>query len=102
MKIQKGDNVLIISGKDRGKKGKVTHCLLSQNKIIVEGANIVVRHTRPKRQGEKGQKIELAAPLDVSNAQLICPKCSKPARVSFKILDDKTKKRLCKKCKQTF
>jgi len=102
MKIKKGDNVLVVSGKDRGKKGKVTHCLHAENKIIVEGANLVVRHTRPKRQGEKGQKVEIAAPLDVSNLRLICPKCGKPARVGFKVLEDKTKKRVCKKCKQLF
>ncbi len=102
MKIKKGDNVLVVSGKDRGKKGKVTHCLHAENKVIVEGVNLVVRHTRPKRQGEKGQKVEIATPLDVSNLRLICPKCGKPARVGLKVLEDKTKKRVCKKCKQLF
>lgn len=100
MRIKKGDNVLVISGKDKGKKGKVSHCLPNENKIIVEGVNILIRHTRARRQGEKGQKVELAAPISISNVKLVCPKCGRPTRVSSKISSDKAKNRVCKKCKQ--
>lgn len=90
MKIKKNDTVLIISGKDRGRKDKVIKVMPKKNKVIVEGLNLVRKHIRPKKQGEKGQRIELPAPLDVSNVKLICPKCKKATRVS--------KKRICKKC----
>ena len=90
MKIKKNDMVLIISGKDKGRKGKVIKALPKTNKIVVEGLNIIKKHVRPKKQGEKGQRIELPAPLDISNVKLICPKCKSPVRVN--------KKRICKKC----
>lgn len=101
MRIKKGDNVLIITGKDRGKKGKVITVLPEKNKVVVEGINISIRQVRPRRQGEKGQRVEVATPLDVSNVKLICPQCGKPTRVGFKKLA-KIKKRVCKRCKQTF
>lgn len=102
MRIKKGDNVKIISGKDRGKTGKVTRCAHAKGKLVVDGLNIIIRHTRPRRQGEKGQRVEVSAPIDISNVRIICPKCGKPARVGYKKLPDKTKKRVCKKCDQTF
>lgn len=97
MKIKNNDTVLIISGKDRGKKGKVIKALPKENRIVVEGINLRKKHTRPKRQGEKGQIVEIAAPLDVSNVKLICPKCKKAARVGYKVAE-KNKFRICKKC----
>jgi large subunit ribosomal protein L24 len=102
MKIKKNDLVLIISGKYRGKKGKVLRTFPSQRggypkKILVEGVNLVKKHQRPKRTEEKGQIIELPKPIDVSNAKLICPKCGKPTRVGYKITEGK-KYRICKKC----
>ncbi|PIP17377.1 MAG: 50S ribosomal protein L24 [Candidatus Portnoybacteria bacterium CG23_combo_of_CG06-09_8_20_14_all_37_13] len=90
MKIKKNDIVLIISGKDKGRKGKVIKASPKTNKIVVEGLNIIKKHVRPKKQGEKGQRIDLPAPLDISNVKLICPKCKSPVRI--------TKKRICKKC----
>jgi len=84
MRIKKSDTVLIISGKDRGKKGKVIKALPKENKIVVEGVNLRKKHTRPRRQGEKGQIVEIAAPFDVSNVKLICPKCKKPTRVGYR------------------
>lgn len=98
MKIRKGDNVKILSGKDRGKTGKVMRVLTKDKKAIVEGLNMVKKHTRPKKQGEKGQRISVPAPVDISILMLICPKCSKAARVGFKITQ-KSKFRVCKKCK---
>lgn len=102
MRIKKGDTVLVITGKDKGKKGKIERCFSREHKVIIEGLNRVVRHRRSRRQGEKGQRVEISAPLDVSNLRLICPKCGKPTRVGYKLRKDQRKKRICKKCKQIF
>ncbi|MFH1611826.1 MAG: 50S ribosomal protein L24 [bacterium] len=99
MKIKKGDTVLIISGKDRGRKGKVLQSLPKLNKIVVEGINIIKKHRRPRNEREKGQVVELAKPISISNVKLICSKCSKATRTGFKVVEDK-KYRICKKCKQ--
>lgn len=99
MKIKKGDQVLIISGKDRVKKGKVLKVFPKESKILVEGINLRKKHQKPKRSGEKGQIITLPASLPVSNAKLICPKCGKATRVGYKITEGK-KYRVCKKCGQ--
>ena len=97
MKLKKDDNVLIMSGKDRGRKGKILEVLPKKGKIVVEGMNIHKKHTKPKRQGQKGEVVEISAAFDASNAQLICTKCTKPARVGYKITAEK-KYRACKKC----
>jgi len=99
MKIKKGDMVLIISGKDRGKKGKILKTFPAEHKILVEGINLRRKHQRSKRTGEKGQIVTLPAPINISNAKLICPKCGKPARIGYKIVENK-KYRICKKCGQ--
>lgn len=99
MKIKKNDTVLIISGKDRGKSGKVIRVFPKINKIIVEGVNLVKKHRKPRRQGEKGQIIEISKPIDVSNVMLLCPKCGKASRVGYKVIN-KEKFRICKKCQQ--
>jgi large subunit ribosomal protein L24 len=97
MKIRKGDNVKILSGKDRGKKGKVSRVLIQSGKAIIEGLNLVKKHVRPRKQGEKGQRVSVPSAVDISNLMLVCPKCSKATRVGFK-LNDKNKFRVCKKC----
>jgi large subunit ribosomal protein L24 len=97
MKLKVNDQVKILQGKDRGKTGKVIQVFKKEDKIVVEGLNIMKKHVRARKQGEKGQIIELSAPIDFSNAMLICPKCSKPVRVGFKIEGD-NKKRWCRKC----
>lgn len=99
MKIKEGDQVLIISGKYRGKKGKVLIAFPKESKILVEGINIRKKHQRPKKSGEKGQIVEKPAPIYVSNTKLICPKCNQPVRVGYKIIEKK-KYRICKKCTQ--
>lgn len=99
MKIKKGDQVIVISGKDRGKQGKVLGVFPKENKVVVEGVNIRKKHVKPKRSGEKGQIVELSSPLDVSNLKLICPKCGKPARIGYVVREGK-KYKICKKCKQ--
>jgi large subunit ribosomal protein L24 len=99
MKIKKNDQVLIIAGKDKGKKGKVLEVFPVPEKITVENINLVKKHRRPRRQGEKGQVIEIPKPLHISNVKLICSKCGTPARVGYK-LTDAGKFRICKKCGQ--
>ena len=99
MKIKKGDTVLIISGKDRGKRGKVLDVFPKKRKLIVEALNLRKKHVRPKRQGEKGQVVEIPGPLAISSVQLVCPKCSQATRVGYNMAD-KRKYRVCKKCKQ--
>jgi large subunit ribosomal protein L24 len=98
MKIKKGDTVLIIKGKDRGKVGEVIKAIPKENRIVVKGLNLVKKHIKPKRMGEKGEIVEIPAPLYVSKVKLICPSCKKPTKVGYKFVDD-IKKRYCKKCK---
>jgi len=104
MKIRKGDTVLIISGKDRGRKGKILRAFPKERKVLVEGINLRKKHRRPRKMGEKGQIIQIPAPIDVSNVKLICPKCGKATRVGYKIISNiknqKSKIRICKKCGQ--
>lgn len=99
MKIKKNDTVLIISGKYRGKTGKVLRAFPKKEKILVEGVNIMKKHQKPRKTGEKGQVVEMLSPIDVSNVKLFCPKCGKAARVGYKITEGR-KYRICKKCGQ--
>ncbi|MGA2418272.1 MAG: 50S ribosomal protein L24 [Candidatus Staskawiczbacteria bacterium] len=99
MKIRKNDQVLIIAGKDKGRTGKITRALPKELKILVEGINLKKKHVRPKREGEKGQVVEIPAALDISNVKIICPKCGKATRVGYKT-EGELKNRICKKCKQ--
>ncbi len=99
MKIKKGDTVLVITGKDKGKTGKVEKALPKENKIIVTGINIRKKHVRPSRKYPQGGIIEFPAPLDVSNVMLLCPRCSKPTRVKYRG-EKKEKERICAKCGQ--
>lgn len=97
MKIKKGDNVLITKGKDRGKTGKVLVVAKDKNKILIEGRNLVVKHIKPRKQGEKGQKVQIPHPIYSSKVKLICPKCSKAVRIRYQV-NKKGKDRVCKKC----
>lgn len=99
MKIKKGDTVFITSGKDRGKTGKVLDVSLKGKRLMVESVNLRKKHAKPKRQGEKGQVIEIPAAIFIASVKLVCPKCGKPTRVGYKIIENK-KYRICKKCKQ--
>lgn len=100
MKIKKNDQVLIIRGKDKNKKGKVIRVLPKEDKVVIEGLNLVTRHVRGRREGEKGQIIKIARPIPASNVLLICPHCHQPIRVGYKILANKKKQRWCRKCKE--
>ncbi|SRR5579883_215783 len=105
MKIKRGDDVLIISGKDRGKFGKVSRAMPQTSKVIVEGLNVVKKHVRPQGQTRQGGVIEKAMPIHVSNVMLQCPSCKEPTRVSIERRpfgqDQKVRPvRICKKCQQ--
>ncbi len=99
MKIKKGDLVLITAGKDKGRTGKIIKSFPKDLKILVEGINLKKKHVRPKREGEKGQVVEIPAALNISNVKIICSKCGKATRVGYSVEKD-VKKRVCKKCKQ--
>lgn len=101
MNIKKNDKVKIITGKDKGKIGKVLQVSPKDQRISVEGLNLLIKHLRPRREGEKGQRLEFPAFLPAANAMLVCPKCEKPTRVAHKIVvtDGRSKKyRVCRKC----
>jgi large subunit ribosomal protein L24 len=97
--IRKNDTVLVIGGKDRGKRGRVLKILPDKNRLIVEGVNMIKRHTRPNPQKNiKGGIVEREASLHASNVQLVCPECGVQTRVGRKILGDGRKVRVCRKC----
>jgi len=92
--------VLVIAGKDRGKKGKVRFAYPKKNRILVEGINFIKKHSRARGQVRQAGIIDLEAPLDVSNVMLLCGKCNRPTRVGFTSLEDGRKVRICRKCKE--
>ena len=97
--IRKNDNVVVTTGKDRGKRGRVMRIVADKNRVIVEGVNIIKRHTKPNPQRNvKGGVVEREAGLHASNVQLVCPECGKPTRIGRKILGDGRKVRICRKC----
>ncbi len=98
MKVRKGDTVVIIAGKDIGKKGKVHRVFPKEDKVVVKGLNIVKRHSRTRGRARQAGIIELEAPLHVSNVMLLCSKCGKPARVGVCSLDDGRRVRVCRSC----
>jgi large subunit ribosomal protein L24 len=101
MKIKKDDTVSVISGKDKGKKGKVVRVFPKESRILVEGVNLRKKHRRAKKMGEKGQVITIASPIHVSNVMIVCPKCSKLTRIGATVIEGKAY-RMCKKCNSEF
>ncbi len=117
MKIRKGDKVQILKGKDRVKKtkkgekkekgnqGKVVQVIPEKNKVVVDGLNLRYKHVRPKKEGEKGQRIQFPAAINIANVMLVCPKCNKSTRIGYKLLDSdvkgRKKIRICKKCSES-
>ena len=97
LKIKKNDTVVILSGKDKGKKGKVLGTVPSERKVVVEGCNMVTCHIKPRRQGEEGGIVKREAAIAACKVQVVCPKCNKGTRVAHKIEGDK-KIRVCKHC----
>ncbi len=98
MRIKKDDLVVVLSGKDKGKRGKVLAVMPKEGKIIVQGVNIVKKHQRPIPQLREGGIIEREAPIYASKVMLVCPNCDKPTRIGMKFLEDSSKVRVCKKC----
>ena len=97
MNIKRDDKVVVLSGKDKGKQGKVIKADPKAMKVIVEGVNVATKHQKPRKQGEEGGIIKVETPIYAAKVQLVCPKCGKPTRVGHKIADGK-KTRVCKKC----
>ncbi len=100
MKIKKNDTVLVITGKDKGKKGKVRFAYPDEERIMVEGVNMIKRHTKARGQVKQAGIIEREAPISVSDVMLVCSKCNKPARVGFRTLEDGRKARFCRVCNE--
>ena len=97
MNVKKGDTVVVLSGKDKGKQGKVLGTVPGSLKVVVEGINMVTCHIKPRRQGEEGGIVKREAAIYASKVQVVCPKCGKNTRVGYELKDGK-KVRTCKKC----
>ncbi len=98
MSIKKGDTVIVLSGKDKGKKGAVLEAMPESRKVVVEKVNVVSRHTKPRQQGEQGGIIKKEAPIYACKVMRVCPKCGKPTRPASKVGKDGKRVRVCKKC----
>ena len=101
MKVRTGDTVLVIAGKDKGRRGRVERVLVSKNRVLVEGINMVTRHVRPRPDVRQAGRIQQESPIHISNVSLVCNKCSKPTRVTTSFLEDGKKVRECLKCRET-
>ena len=97
MKIKKGDTVQVLSGNDKGKKGEVLQVIPKDSKIVVKGVNVRKKHIKPRKQGEEGGIISVECAINRSKVNVVCSKCGKPARIGYKVENDK-KVRICKKC----
>ena len=97
LKIKKGDTVVILAGKEKGKTGEVLECFPKESKVTVKGLNMIVKHNKPRSAQDKGGIVRLEGKLDISNVMVICPNCNKATRVEMEIAGDK-KVRKCKKC----
>ncbi len=102
MHVKRGDVVRVISGKDKGKEGKVVIAIPEENKVVVEGVALVKKHQKARRQGEESTIVSKEAAIDASNVLRVCPKCGKAVRTGVKVLDDGSKARYCKKCEEIF
>ena len=100
MNIKKNDKVVVLSGKDKGKEGKVLEAMPADKKVIVEGVNVATCHVKPRKQGEEGGIVRREIPMYASKVMLVCPKCGKATRVGHKAVDGKNV-RACKKCGET-
>lgn len=102
MHVKRGDKVVVIAGKDKGKEGNVIAAFPEENKVIVEGVAMAKKHQKARMQGQASAIIEKEMPIDASNVMRVCPKCGKAARVGVKVFDDGAKAKYCKKCGETF
>lgn len=99
--VKTGDTVLVISGKEKGKQGKVLAVSPAERKVIVEKVNMVSKHVKPRRMGEQGGIIKVEGAMYADKVQIVCPRCKKPTRIGHKIYEDGTKSRICRKCGET-
>ena len=99
--VKTGDTVVVLSGKERGKRGKIIAVSPKEGKVIIEGVNMVSKHVKPKKMGEAGGIIKAEGAMYASKVQLVCPSCDKATRIAHKISEDGKKKRICKKCGKT-
>ena len=99
-RIKKNDTVLVITGRERGKRGRVAQVITDKDRVLIEGVNVVKRHTRPRGMNTPGGILEKEASLHVSNVMLICSRCDKPVRVGFRFLEDGKKVRECRNCNE--
>ncbi len=102
MHVKKGDKVVVLSGKDKGKQGEVLVAKPAEGKVIVEGVAVVKKAMRPNAQNQQGGIVEKEAAIDASNVMLVCPSCGKPSRVGHDVNDEGKKVRVCKKCGAQF
>ena len=100
MRLKKGDLVTVLAGKEGGKRGKILRIIPTENRLILEGLNFVKVYQRPSQQNPKGGISQVEGKLHRSNVQLVCPRCSKPTRIGYQFLSDRTKHRVCKKCNE--
>ena len=98
MNIRNDDMVVVLSGKDKGKQGKVLKADPKNAKVVVEGVNVATKHAKPRKQGDEGGIIKMETPIYVSKVMRVCPKCGKATRCAHKILEDGSKVRVCKHC----
>jgi large subunit ribosomal protein L24 len=102
MHIRKGDTVIVVAGKEKGKRGRVLRLLTKKDRVLVERVMMVKRHTKPSQKHPHGGIVEKEGSLEISNVRLYCPKCEKPVRTGIRMRDDGKKQRLCKKCGEVF
>ena len=100
MKIKKNDTVLVIAGKDKGKKGKVRFSHPKGEEVVIEGVNFIKKHAKAKGQARQTGIIELEAPIHISNIMLLCNKCNRPTRIGFQFLENGKKVRICRSCRE--
>jgi len=98
--IKKNDSILVITGKEKGKRGRVLSVYPLKNSLLIEKINMIKKHMKPSRKYTQGGIIEKEAPINISNVMLVCPKCNKPTRISSTFLQGGKKVRVCKKCRE--
>ena len=101
MKVRKGDTVMVIAGKEKGKTGRVDRILNARDRVTIEGVNMVTRHLKPQPGVRQAGRIQKESPVHISNVMLVCNKCEKPTRVTYTNLEDNRKVRVCLRCRET-
>ena len=100
--VKRGDTVVILSGKDQGKKGEILKVIPKTNRVIVKGVNMITKHVKPNMANRQGGMVHQEAPVHASNVMLYCTRCNKSTRIAHKVLEDGSKVRVCKHCNETF